>query len=221
MRPKLSYANVMSTLCFFLLLGGGAAYAAGHLGKNTVGPKQLKKNAVTTAKVKKEAITAAKVKKGTLTGTQINASTLGTVPNAQSAQVAGTSNALSAPEPWHEVGAPGEPEFKTPWGNPSPPNESVGFYKDHDGIVHLAGQASSGPGTTIFRLPPGFRPATLRVLVFPVTCLATAGECQLTHGLGRVQVYGSGFGAAADGVVIAPTESTQVGLEGITFRAES
>ena len=62
MRPKLTYANVMSTLCFFLLLGGGA-YAAGHLGKNTVGSKQLKKSAVTTAKVKKEAITATKVRK--------------------------------------------------------------------------------------------------------------------------------------------------------------
>ena len=46
MRPKLTYANVMSTLCFFLLLSGGAAYAASQLGKNTVGPKQLKKNSV-------------------------------------------------------------------------------------------------------------------------------------------------------------------------------
>ena len=46
--------------CSFLL--GGGAYAAGHLGKNTVGTKQLKKNAVTTAKIKKEAVTAAKVK---------------------------------------------------------------------------------------------------------------------------------------------------------------
>ena len=63
MRPKLTYANVMSTLCFFLLLGGGA-YAAGHLGKNTVGTKQLKKNSVTTAKIKKKAVTAAKVKNG-------------------------------------------------------------------------------------------------------------------------------------------------------------
>jgi hypothetical protein len=27
---KLSYANVVSTICLFLLLGGGAAYAAGH-----------------------------------------------------------------------------------------------------------------------------------------------------------------------------------------------
>ena len=54
MRPDSNYANVMSTLCFFLLLGGGAAYAAGHLGKNAVGTKQLKKNAVTTAKSRRK-----------------------------------------------------------------------------------------------------------------------------------------------------------------------
>jgi hypothetical protein len=36
MRQKLTYANVMSTLCFFLLLGGGA-YAATQLPKNSVG----------------------------------------------------------------------------------------------------------------------------------------------------------------------------------------
>jgi hypothetical protein len=89
LRPKLTYANVVSTICLCLLVGGGAAIAAGHLGKNTVGPKQLRKNAVTTAKVKKEAITAAKVKKGTLTGAQINSSTLGTVPSAANAETLG------------------------------------------------------------------------------------------------------------------------------------
>ena len=50
MRPRLTYSNVVSTLCLFLLLGGGAAYAASHLGKNSVGSKQLKKNAVITTK---------------------------------------------------------------------------------------------------------------------------------------------------------------------------
>ncbi len=89
MRPKLSYANVVSTLCLFLLLTGGAAYAASHLGKNSVGTKQLKKNAVTTAKINKEAVTGAKIKKGTLTGDQINVSTLGTVPNAGNADSLG------------------------------------------------------------------------------------------------------------------------------------
>lgn len=87
MRPKLTYANVMSTLCFFLLLSGGAAFAASQLGKNSVGSKQLKKNAVTTAKVKNQAVTGAKVK----------LSSLGTVPSAANAQTLGglTSRQIS------------------------------------------------------------------------------------------------------------------------------
>jgi hypothetical protein len=60
LRKRLTYANVMSSLAVFLVIGGGAAFAA--LGKNTVGSKQLKKNAVTAAKIKKNAVTAAKIK---------------------------------------------------------------------------------------------------------------------------------------------------------------
>ena len=51
LRPRLSYANVVSTLCLFLLLGGGAAFAASQLPKNSVGPKQIKKGAITPAKL--------------------------------------------------------------------------------------------------------------------------------------------------------------------------
>jgi hypothetical protein len=51
-HKRLTYANVMSSIAVFLVLGGGAAIAAGGLGKNTVGSKQLKKNAVTAVKVK-------------------------------------------------------------------------------------------------------------------------------------------------------------------------
>lgn len=51
LRAKLTYSNVLSTLCLFLLLGGGAAYAAIHLPKNSVGPAQIKKGAVTAAKL--------------------------------------------------------------------------------------------------------------------------------------------------------------------------
>lgn len=65
-KERLTYANVMSSIAVFLVLGGGAAIAAGQLGKNTVGSKQLKKNAVTTAKIKKGAVTGAKVKPGSL-----------------------------------------------------------------------------------------------------------------------------------------------------------
>ena len=71
MRPKLSYANVISTLCLFLLLGGGAAFAASQLGKNSVGTKQLKKNAVTTAKIKNQAIKSAKLADGAVTAAKL------------------------------------------------------------------------------------------------------------------------------------------------------
>lgn len=74
LREKLSYANVVSTMCLFLLLGG-AAFAAAKLPKNSVGTKQLKNNSVTTAKIKNGAVTGAKVQ----------VSTLGTVPSAASA----------------------------------------------------------------------------------------------------------------------------------------
>src|SRR6476620_7771496 len=70
-RAKLTYSNVISTLCLFLILGGGA-YAAARLPKNSVGPRQIKPNAVS----------GTKVKNGTLTGADINASTLGQVPDA-------------------------------------------------------------------------------------------------------------------------------------------
>jgi hypothetical protein len=43
-RKRLTYANVMSSIAVFLVLGGGAAFAA--LGKNTVGTRQLKPNSV-------------------------------------------------------------------------------------------------------------------------------------------------------------------------------
>jgi hypothetical protein len=52
-RGKLTYANVVSTICLFLLLGGGAAFAATHLPKNSVGTKQLKRGAVTPVKLSK------------------------------------------------------------------------------------------------------------------------------------------------------------------------
>jgi hypothetical protein len=49
-RPRLTYANVISTLCLFLVLGG-SAYAATALPKGSVGTEQLKAAAVTPAKL--------------------------------------------------------------------------------------------------------------------------------------------------------------------------
>jgi hypothetical protein len=216
MRPKLTYANVMSTIAVFLVVSGGAAYAASHLGKNSVGTKQLKKNSVTTAKIKKEAVTAAKVKRGTLTGTQIDASTLGTVPTAQRA------NTLAPGEDWHLVGGPGEPAFDNGWHDLSIPGkespEAVAFAKDAEGYVHLRGGAAwGGSGATVFHLPPGFRPASNSFLNFPGICANCSPQA-----LGIATIFGSNTEFHRDGAVLANTAgATTLGLDGITFRAES
>jgi trimeric autotransporter adhesin len=64
-RKRVTYANVMSSIAVFLVLGGGAALAAG-LAKNSVGSKQLKKNAVTETKIKNGVVTSGKIADGSI-----------------------------------------------------------------------------------------------------------------------------------------------------------
>jgi hypothetical protein len=115
-RKRLTYANVMSSIAIFLILGGATALAAGQLGKNTVGTKQLKKNSVTSAKIKKEAITNAKIKIGTITGSSLNLSTLGTVPSATSATNA--TNATNAEKLGGQASSAFQPRIR--WALVSP-----------------------------------------------------------------------------------------------------
>ena len=70
-RPRLTYATVVSALTAFVVLAGGAAIAANQLAKNSVGTKQLKKNAVTTAKIKRNAVTTAKLRNGAVDGARV------------------------------------------------------------------------------------------------------------------------------------------------------
>jgi hypothetical protein len=71
LRGKLTYSNVISTLCLFLLIGGGTAFAASQLAKNSVGSKQLKKNSVTAAKIKNGVVTANKIATNAVTTTKV------------------------------------------------------------------------------------------------------------------------------------------------------
>lgn len=82
-RRHLSYANVISTICLFILLGG-SAYAAVRLPAKSVGTAQLRAGAVT----------GAKIKDGTITGAKVDSRTLGPVPAATSADHA--TNATNA-----------------------------------------------------------------------------------------------------------------------------
>ncbi len=107
-RKRLTYANVMSSIAVFLVLGGATAFAASQLGKNTVGAKQLKKNAVTAAKIKNNAITASKIKNGAVTGSKVSAATLGTVPSATNATNAVNAANLAGQQNFFVRLAPGQ-----------------------------------------------------------------------------------------------------------------
>ena len=80
-RPRLTYANVVSTMALFLALGGGA-YAAATLPTKSVGTTQLRKAAVTRAKIKNNAVDGSKVADRSMTGADVKESTLTIVPSA-------------------------------------------------------------------------------------------------------------------------------------------
>jgi hypothetical protein len=67
-RKRLTYANVMSSLAVFLVLGGATAFAA-----SKIGAKQLKANSVKTGKIAKEAVTTSKLRNGSVVTSKIGA----------------------------------------------------------------------------------------------------------------------------------------------------
>lgn len=73
--PRLSYANVMSTVAVFLALGG-TSYAVTKLPKGSVGARELGKGAVTTEKLAKAAVTGETVRDGSIAGADLAAGAL-------------------------------------------------------------------------------------------------------------------------------------------------
>jgi hypothetical protein len=64
LRGKLTYSNVVSTICLVLLVGGGTAYAQTAIGKNSVGSAQIKADAVGPAEIQPEAVDSSALKAG-------------------------------------------------------------------------------------------------------------------------------------------------------------
>jgi hypothetical protein len=232
-RERLTYANVMSTLAVFLVLSGGAAYAASNLGKNSVGSKQLRKSAVTAAKIKKGAVTAVKLRDGsitaakvadrTLTGTQINSSTLGTVPAATRAESA--SRADSATSADHASSAddaarfggvvpvpPATPiELLNGWVPYGEAYDQPAYWVDANGVVNLKGSVKQPvpASDVIFILPVGLRPA--RSTNWP----ATLDQARF----GTIEIEADGRVRAR---TFTPEQATRsqafTSMEGVSFR---
>jgi hypothetical protein len=66
-RKRLTYANVMSTIAVFMMLGGATAVAA-----TKIGAGQLQANSIKTGKIVKEAVTAGKIKTGAVTNGKLS-----------------------------------------------------------------------------------------------------------------------------------------------------
>jgi hypothetical protein len=218
---------------------------AGHLRKNTVayvalffalagtsfGAAQtlLPKNSVGTRQVINRSLLAKDFKRGQLPrgargprGAQGPQGVTGARGPAGTRGATGPPGPLNAPEAWHEVGAPGPPQFGVCFNNEpvetrywrnysqnyeTPPNvhNSVAFYKDPFGVVHLKGLASclnSASPDPIFVLPAGYRPAAL----YTVATITN-------DSLGRVEISPAG--------TVKPLidQADWVSLDGITFRA--
>ncbi len=103
-RKRLTYANVMSSIAVFLMLGGATAFAANKIGANQLKANSVKtgkivkeavkagklaKNAVTTPKIANLAVTTEKIANDAVTGEKANESTFGTVPSANNANTVG------------------------------------------------------------------------------------------------------------------------------------
>ncbi len=237
---KLTYANVMATLAFFLALGG-VGYAATKLPKNSVHAKQIAKGAVKTAKLGKAAVTQAKIKggavgsaqiqPGAVGGSQIASGAVGTTQIASgavgSAQIGDgqvTAAKIAPAEAIHFVGEPGQPTFNSnvqrTWTNVGSGSPSVGFYKDQLGIVHLMGsalcvdlQASGNCGisaASIFTLPPGYRPPVLATFAVPNSANLNI----------QITIYPDGPTNPGQVFVHAPTNQNaySVALDAISFR---
>lgn len=220
--------------------------------KGAVTNAKLGKNSVTGKNVKDGSLTGSDINLATLpkVGSASNADNASHASNADHATAAdnathaGTAdNATHAsmaddvapPEAWHEVGAAGEPPFLGgttnfgPVGLGNSQAETVGFFKDRSGVVHLKGMAKtadSGTGAgAIFNLPAGYRPGNTKILFFSPFCAATgAGTCQGSDTT-QMLVFGGGItgvtlpsGLTADGLIIGTTGVT-ISLDGITFRA--
>jgi hypothetical protein len=111
LRPRLSYANVMATLAFFVAVGGGA-YAGTALQNNSVKSAQIAPGAVKTADIANNAVTSPKVKNGTLLAADFKA---GQLP-------AGPRGLTGAAGPKGDVGAQGAQGAK---GDPGATNVVV------------------------------------------------------------------------------------------------
>ncbi|HKP92154.1 MAG TPA: hypothetical protein VJT75_19445 [Thermoleophilaceae bacterium] len=134
-RVRLTYANVVSSLCLFVALGGTAWAVAA----NSVDTDELKNGTVTRRKLGPRAVTGRKL-----------------VPLDPPVVVL----PVDTDEPCRPKSSG---RFCAGWRNHGRGYAPVAYYRDRSGVVRLEGSVeadadSPGSGVTLFYLPRSFRP---------------------------------------------------------------
>jgi hypothetical protein len=209
LRSRLSYANVISTLCLFLFLSGGTAVALN--GGNTVFTDDIANDTqpagggnpaggLVAADLRPGSVGSSEVATNSLTGADVNESSLN----------------LAAP-PWRQVGGAGQPAFHQTtdcsWRNYDQVHSTAAFVRDATGFVHLKGTVLANDRTSlsscsssvptnqlIFVLPPGYRPSKREAMA-----VLTAND--FTSGPATVGT------AAVDGPAISPLPAGAVSVD--------
>ena len=100
-RRHLSYANVMSSIAVFAVLGGGA-WAASQ-----IGTADIQNGAVTKKKLHRDAVATKKIKNQAVTGAKVDEASLATVPRATFAETADVASIGTSPLAYAHVAADG------------------------------------------------------------------------------------------------------------------
>jgi hypothetical protein len=175
LRSHLSYANVVSTICLFVVLSG-TAYAATTLPNNSVGSAQLKVNAVTSEKVRDGALLRKDFKAG-----QLLAGPRGSVgaPGAQgpagppgpqgSAGAPGAQGPAGPPGPKGDTGTPDTSNF---YDKTASDSRFLGLHATADDSTKLGGTpaasyVSSEHGGTIFQDVRTITPTNVELVPLP------------------------------------------------------
>jgi hypothetical protein len=175
-RGRPSPALVISLIALFASISG-IAYAAAKIGTN-----DIENGAVTANKLHKKAVTTKKIEDGAVNGKKVKNHSL-------------TRADLKAPEPYHEVGATGEPQFENGAQNFGQGFSTAGFFIDHEGIVHLKGTVTAPTFAVIFTLPARYRPSQQLFIATQATQVASAiyiypnGDVQVRGGQGPTNNY--------------------------------
>jgi hypothetical protein len=192
---RLSYANVVSTLALFLILGGAGALAAKKLAvpRNSVGTKQLRRNAVSAEKIKTEAISTPKLRTGAVGSEKLAAGAV----NA-SKLAAGAVGAEQLAD-----GAVGAPKL-----DPSQRSEAIAFQASS--VFDLFDSYEAASWTTVMsaNLPAGNWSLTASLALSVTTAVPTHVACRMIQ---------NGAVLAEGGTEAERVNSTTPALEGVAL----